>query len=228
MGNIQLVSNRSKAHQVYRTASGLRVPGVTTITGVLDKPALLYWAWNLGMQGIDYKKHRDELAGVGSLAHDMISCHLRGVKCDTSAYSAREIDLAENAFIKFLEWEGKHKLQPIFVEKQFVREALKGERELDVSFGGTLDFYGTVDGTPRLLDFKTGKAVYPEMYYQLAGYRHLLEHLGHPVPECQILRIGRTEDERFEEGPVIQDMTLQWRMFDACHTIYNLKRQLDK
>lgn len=32
----------------YKKRSGQRVPGVTTINGVLDKPALIWWAWQQG------------------------------------------------------------------------------------------------------------------------------------------------------------------------------------
>ena len=34
----------SQAHTVYKTADGIRVPGVTTVLGVLNKPALIKWA----------------------------------------------------------------------------------------------------------------------------------------------------------------------------------------
>ena len=44
---------KSKAHQRYKLADGTQVPGVTTITGQLNKPALIIWANRLGLQGID-------------------------------------------------------------------------------------------------------------------------------------------------------------------------------
>lgn len=37
------VKKSSKAHQVYKNREGKRVPGCTTITGVLNKPALVPW-----------------------------------------------------------------------------------------------------------------------------------------------------------------------------------------
>ena len=50
----------TKAHVRYRTKSGIMVPGTTTVLNLLAKPALVYWAWNLGMQGEDYRKVRDK------------------------------------------------------------------------------------------------------------------------------------------------------------------------
>ena len=51
-------SNKSKIHTVYKTKDGIRVPGVTTILGELAKPALIHWAWDLGIKNIDYRVHR--------------------------------------------------------------------------------------------------------------------------------------------------------------------------
>ena len=41
---------------------------------------------------------------------------------------------------------------------------------LQHGFGGTIDLVGTARGAYVLLDWKTGKAVYPEYAYQLGGY----------------------------------------------------------
>ena len=38
----------SKAHTVYKLADGTRVPGATTITGLLNKPHLVRWANKIG------------------------------------------------------------------------------------------------------------------------------------------------------------------------------------
>jgi hypothetical protein len=39
---------------IYKTKDGLRVPGVTTVIGGnlgWNKQALMYWAWNEGIEG---------------------------------------------------------------------------------------------------------------------------------------------------------------------------------
>jgi len=56
------VMKRSRAHITYKLADGVPVPGVTTILSVLNKPALVKWANNLGLQGIDSSKYVDEKA----------------------------------------------------------------------------------------------------------------------------------------------------------------------
>ena len=49
-------AKRGRVHTVYKTKDGKRVPGVTTILGVINKPALVRWANNLGLQGIDSQR----------------------------------------------------------------------------------------------------------------------------------------------------------------------------
>ena len=56
----------SKAHTRYYLQDGTLVPGATTVTGLLNKPALVKWANNLGLQGIDSSKYVDKAARVCS------------------------------------------------------------------------------------------------------------------------------------------------------------------
>ena len=210
-------STKSRAHTVYKLADGRKVPGVTTIVDILDKPALILWANRLGLQGIDSSKYRDDKADIGTLAHYMILCYLRGEKPNTSEYSASQIDQAENAFIKFLDWSKGKKLEPEFIEVPLVSE-LHG-------FGGTPDFAGLIDGVASLVDFKTGSGIYDEMPIKLAGYRQLLiDNLFIPA-QCHILRIGRDDAEGFEHRPY-NKLDLHWQVFEHCLEIYRLRKQM--
>ena len=209
------IPKKAKAHTVYKNKDGQRLPGVTTITGQLDKPALIKWANNLGLQGIDSAKYTDHLAEIGTLAHDMTACYLRGVECDTSEYTTKQIDQAENSCLSFYEWEKDSKLEPILIEQPLVSE--------EYQFGGTIDFYGKCNIAQELIDLKTGKAIYPEMWYQVAGYRILLREQGYKVDGCRILRIGRDETEGFDD-PVKADTTIQEQIFLSLLELYNLKK----
>jgi len=212
-------SSKVRAHQRYKLLDGTIVPGVTTITGLRAKPFLVPWANKLGLQGIDSSKYVDEKADIGTLGHLMVNRHLSKQPLDTSEYSQFVIDQAGNCFNKFLDWEKKHTLEPIFLEKELVSE---GER-----FGGCIDYYGKVDGVLELLDFKSSKAIHDEMYFQLAGYEILLESEFLEVNNCRILRIGRSEDEGFDEKER-RDLTLQKVIFRALLTVYNTEKLLKK
>ncbi len=207
---------KSKAHQRYKLVNGEGVPGVTTITGQLNKPALIIWANKLGLQGIDSSKFRDDKAMIGSLAHEMILAHLSKRKPETEDYSKNQIDAAENSFLSYLEWEKQHKIIPTLTETQEVSEKYR--------YGGTLDFYGLVDGIPELIDFKTGTGIYDEMWFQISAYGKLITD---PIQRYRILNIPRTEDESFEEE-VKTDLFLHFEAFLKLLDFYYLNKQIKK
>jgi len=206
-----------KVHTIYKNKEGVKVPGVTTALGVLNKPALIHWAWDLGMQGIDYKAFRDDKADIGTLTHLLALCYEKKEKPDTDYFTQAQIDLAEICFLKYLDWRDRHKIESIFLEKQSVSEIYQ--------YGGTLDHYCLLDGVPTLLDYKTGKAIYPEQFYQLAAYKNLLEEEGELVKQCIILRLGRNEEEGFETK-IMTDLNKQFAVFLSCLKIYQLSKEI--
>ena len=210
---------KSKAHTIYKLEDGTKIPGVTTVLGILNKPALVIWANQLGLQGIDSSKYRDEMADIGTLAHQMILNYFQKIDTDTSEYSKSQIDLAENCMLSFWEWEKGHKIEVILAEVQLISK--------EYGYGGTIDCFCKLDGQPTLLDFKTGKAIYPEFFYQLAAYEQLLAEAGHLIEVTRILRIGRDADEGFEER-LIGDTTKHFELFKHCLAIYNLQKDIRK
>ncbi len=207
---------KSNAHQRYKLESGEIVPGVTTITGQLNKPALIIWANRLGLQGIDSSKFRDDKADIGTLAHEMILAHLSKREPETEDYSKNQIDAAENSFLSYLEWEKQHLVIPILTEHKAVSETYK--------YGGAFDFYGSIDGTLELVDFKTGSGIYDEMWLQVAGYGKLITA---PIQRYRILNIPRTEDESFKEE-VKTDLSLHFEAFLKLLDFYYLNKQIKK
>jgi len=208
-----------KAHTIYKTSAGKKVPGVTTVLGVLNKLALVKWANNLGLQGIDSNKYRDKMADIGTLAHLMILNYFRGEESDYADYSKDDIDKAENCLISFYTWIGENKVEPELVEEQIVSENFR--------YGGTIDFYGKVNGKYTLLDFKTSKAVWPEHLHQVGAYWKLLEDKCLEIEQVRILRIGRDEDEGFEDH-IVNNIGPHWVIFKHCLEIYKLQNQLKK
>lgn len=207
----------SKAHIRYKTSEGKIVPGATTITGLLNKPYLIRWANQLGLEGIDSSTYTDEAAKVGTLAHALIQADLQGEVLDMRQYSPIQVDLAENAVLSFFEWKKRHQIEPIHCEVPFVSDAMR--------YGGTVDCYCMLDGKPTLLDFKTGKAIYEEYFVQLAAYAELLKEAGLPVEECRILRVGRDATEGFEERSVA-DTSKWFSIFQRMLDVYYLKKEL--
>lgn len=210
----------AKVHTVYKNAAGKRVPAVSTILGELAKPALIDWAWKLGTQGINYREYRDALADIGTLTHRMILDHFRCAPTDTTAYPEDVVKLSANCYQSFVAWERQNKIEPVMLETPLVSEAYQ--------YGGTSDFLGYINGHLTLLDFKTGKAIYPEHFIQLAGYSAIVnEHrpaLGN-IERYVVLNIPRGEGESFDTktksalGP-------EWGIFQSALNIYRLKKEV--
>ena len=212
-------SKKSRIHTVYKTKGGDRVPSVTTILGILAKPALIDWAWKLGTEGIDYKQVRDQAGDAGSLAHYLILCDIKGEKPDISEYSPNVLGKAETCLLKYWEWRKTNPIRPILSEEPLVSEQYR--------YGGTLDCFAEREDTGEfvLIDFKTGKAIWPEMLYQLAAYGNLLAEVGYRFDKSMILRIGRDENEGFEVREV-GDLSKHFEIFKNCLSIYQMQKEV--
>jgi len=220
-------AKKSKQHTRYYNAAGKQVPGVTTITGVMAKPALKFWANNLGLEGIKIQDYVDDLAESGKCAHAMIEQHILNYlnltddEADTSEYSQDQIDRAENSFLKYLEWEKGQDLQYVAAEKKVVHEGMQ--------YGGTADIVAYWGGVLYLLDIKTSKAIYEDMFTQLAGYFDALHHNGYSVEHATIVRVGRDETEGFEIKTCSGDLLdLHSERFDVCRELYTVNSKIKK
>ena len=214
---VEMSGGRFAAHPRPRFADGTTGPSVTGVLCELAKPALYIWNNQMGLKGIDTRKYVDEKAKSGTLAHAMILADLADVHPDWKEYEPYVIDQSENSFLKWLDYKKRHTIEPILIEKPMVSEVYR--------YGGILDLYCKLDGVPTLLDFKTSKAIYEEMWYQVSAYKQMLLEAGYPVDESRILQIGRDESEGFNEQ-VKKDLDLHFEIFKHALGIYYAKRKL--
>jgi hypothetical protein len=217
---VKPVDVRFKVHQVYKTADGKRLPSVTTILGLINKPYLVEWAWKMGTEGIDYKKVRDNAGTVGTIAHYLVLCHLKGLTPDLSSYSQMDIDKATKVcFKKYLDWEKENKIEPILIEHPMVSEIF--------GYGGTIDCLAKLNGELILIDHKTAKGIYPEMFTQLSAYVQLLKENNYEVVNSRILRIGRDDAEGFEQK-IMVNLENHWNYFYHLLQAYKLQNIINR
>lgn len=157
---------------------GDKVPGVTTVIGVLDKPALVGWAaretaafaddnWLRLSQLRSAERitemeqarfHTNKTAVVqGNRVHAMADRLARGEQVDVPL----DILPMVEAYAKFLDrWQ----FVTVMTETPVAHTAYR--------YAGTLDLVVESDRFGRtLLDVKTGKRVYPEVALQLNAYK---------------------------------------------------------
>lgn len=200
---------------------GTRVPGATTISGLLDKPFLVKWANKLGKQGIDVTEYTNDTARKGTLVHSIIESHNNHESIDLSAYADDEIKVASDVFYQhYKKWEDMHQIEPIFSEHSLVSEEYR--------FGGILDFYAKLDEKYTVIDFKTSKSISKEHLLQVSSYVQLLKENNYPVEQLLILDVKRDTSTALEEKYLTVEETLPyWEIFKHLLSVYWLKKEIE-
>lgn len=210
--------NKDSTHTTYFNSFGIEVPSATTVLKILNKPALIKWANFLGFNGRNVDDVLKETATRGSIVHDLISAYLAGhliiyVPDPDNQVSASEI----SAYIKsFKEWLSKHTVAPILLEKKFSSD----------KFGGTIDFYGIIDGQYTLLDFKTAKKIRLSMFLQLALYCILLEENGYKIDRVGILLVNpnHKDDKYITRSDMDPYIIFVKKLLNIFHCYYELNQ----
>lgn len=184
------VKTTGRPKEGYRNAAGEKVPGTTTIIGRFkESGALIYWAWNLGKQGKDFRQEKEAAADAGSCCHEMIDCHLHNRTFQHAPWETITIAKAEHAFIGYLDWVQQTKMSVEASEISLISEQFQ--------FGGTFDAIMSA-GHLVLLDYKTSSGLYVDMLIQVAGGYSLLwqEHYpDKPLQGIDLLRISKPKEQ---------------------------------
>jgi hypothetical protein len=185
---------------MYVMPDGSRVPGVTTVLEILNKPSLVHWAAS------EERKLCLEIAtqtftaltGEDGAADYMTAENYRALLTEnlgkTKAHyramkKAQNIGTEAHAAI---EWQIRQMLgqsvgpRPLISEKAELAVMAWGDWAKSVRFeplavefmissafhryGGTIDLAARINGIPTILDWKTGKAIYQEALLQNAAY----------------------------------------------------------
>jgi hypothetical protein len=195
------MQNLSKVHQRYYQKSGQQVQGITTVINQHNgnKEGMMYAAWELGLQGLDYKEAWRYKADAGTIAHEMVRCYLFNIKHDfRKQYPSELVRQGEIAFQAFVEWQKKwDRFETIICEEPLVSELYP--------YGATVDWYGWLNDKRTLVDFKTGKDIYWNHKVQVAGQAKLLEEHGHDVERVRILHLVKGEEGIEDAAPQFHD-----------------------
>lgn len=209
----------------YRLQDGTIVPGVTTVTNRFkDAGGLIHWAYTCGVEGIDYRRARDDAGDSGTLAHRMIEAHIHDEPWDESQEARIDpavLKRAKNAFQNFLQWKDQTKLELVVTELPLVSETHR--------FGGTLDAIGMVKGELCLVDWKTSNGVYADYLVQVAAYVQLFEeNKGTRLNRVHLLRFDKEYDGSHHHQwgrDVIDDA---WKYFELGLRMFEIDKRLKK
>ena len=229
----------------YTLHDGTPVPGVTTIIGELNKPALVGWAGKTvaaaavahgkaclaaGKAGkrapgfprwteILYGK-RDRAADDGTVAHNLFERHLRGDHVEREDAT----DGAWTAYVNAAQWLDETSLHIEPHEQPMVSEKYR--------YGGTPDALAYSQGNavlqdlgrPYLADWKTG-GVYAEHLIQMAAYAQLLrECQGVEVLGVRLVRFSRDHGDFVAHAWPREVLETGWKVFEL---LLELREPLD-
>lgn len=218
-GEINLQFNDS--NHCYIIGDRKWITSVTSVTGLLDKPALKYWACKMmanqlyDFLDVNKKVDIDQLrfqiedakkahtkkakkeADTGTLVHDWAEQFILSQINKTERPEIPEPETFEdkkvlNGILAFLKW----------VESEDVKfvatELLLYSKEYD--FAGLMDLKFTLGKEDHKIihpgDFKTSSGIYNEMLYQLAGYDLAdMEESGEEHGDGYILRLDKDSGE---------------------------------
>lgn len=209
----------------YKTSDGKRVPGVTTIIGRFkESGGLIHWAWDLGMQGLDYRTERDAAAGAGTLAHAMIEADINGKDFEFPADTDEKTqERAQAGFDAYKTWAAQSKLEILETEIHLVSDEYR--------FGGTPDAIGYVNGSLCVLDWKTSNALYADNLIQAVAYKHIWEEnrpshldIDGGIHICRFAK----EYADFEHRHFAADLDEPWQAFVRMRELYDIMASLKK
>jgi hypothetical protein len=225
------MSREDTDHGRFYTIDGVRYPSVTTILQAINKPALVPWAANqeraavMAAAGDLYqawaaqavrppmprsaflstldvtlgpvRAHQRQLeaAGdIGSETHKLIEWMIRTRLGAEAGPEPIVSTAAQLAFLEFDAWAASVRFKPILIERT-VHSVKHG-------FAGTTDLLARVDGVLMVVDFKTGKAIYPEAQLQVAAYSVAMFEMGYRPQAALIVRLPKVAGDSLEVQPV--------------------------
>lgn len=170
------------------TLDGKPLTGITTILGVIAKPALINWASGMAcdyvrnnltdMKDLDavlseaknaHRKKKEEAGQKGTDIHAIIEGLILEVIKNNGIIAGHNLN-EEKQVSHFVDWAMENEVKFLESEKRMYSEKMW--------LAGTCDFTCEIDGKKYMGDIKTGSGIYPEHFFQTAAYRMMQEEMG--------------------------------------------------
>ena len=242
-GRVKLKFDPGKHSYFVRTennGAGSYVPSVTAITGVIGKGnGLLQWGANQATYYLRkqleqareeewgelirqdtlwnearfaHRKIKQEAADIGTQAHKWIEGFLRGEQQPPPAKEE-----AKSCCEAAVRWLAENKPTTLAQERKVYSVRHR--------YAGTLDKVAVIHGVRCVLDWKTGKAIYPEHRLQTAAYAQAYEEETGTKIYCRwLIRLGK-EDGQFQPVKLTEGLEDDFRAFLAAKELWKWKQR---
>ena len=205
----------AKKHTIYQIKS-TKVPGVTTVLGVIHKPAIEAWVRRMGQYKAD--KLLEQAAHFGTLVHEGIEDHIQGI--ETEFETPRTQEAVEN----FKIWSEANVKRWICFEKAVFHDTLM--------YAGTLDALAELlTGEIVMIDFKTSKSIHATYDLQVCAYVRATR-IEDDVPEFHGIKtalIVHLDHKTMKWGAQQADISdACWEVFKHVLAVYRWREEHDK
>jgi hypothetical protein len=163
-----------------------------------------------------WKATRDEAATIGSVTHDWLENHLKGIELPLP-----DNENACNSIRAALNW-----LASIDYKAQHVEEILYSPTH---GYCGKMDWLGPINGVMSLPDWKTSKSLHDTYRYQTAAYVMAWEEkTGDRIEDRWLIRIDKETGEIEPLHMTRESLEADFNAFLAALTLYRRQAQLRK
>lgn len=185
-----------------------KVPSVTSVLGIIHKPALLPWAVNNTVElirasigsGVEHSESfleevyaqakkesgriKQAAADIGTQAHELLEHY-------PESANPPDDGPVRNCYDAGVSWLTSHQIQWVVKECPVYSRRYR--------YSGRLDGIAYIDGVLSLVDWKSSKGVYPEFRLQTAAYvkAYEEEHPSEVIQQRILIRLGK-EDGAFD------------------------------
>jgi hypothetical protein len=210
-----------------------RLTGVTTVLGVINKPALIGWAANMAVDhilenGIEsaeqarkaHTKKRDKAATAGTDVHALIEEIINTAIAKNGGYVFHSEDESNEQVKHFTAWSQKHNVKYLESEKKLF--------DKDLFLAGTADLVCEINGKTYIGDIKTTSGIYDlTPFMQCAAYAHMLT--DYKLDGTIIINLKK--DNTFDEESDVYyryDLETDWKGFVHALGLYRVLQTYKK
>lgn len=214
---------------------GEQYPSVTTILRCLDKPALVPWASKLqreadaltAMTCADVREAAEKIlaspnaayaktskaADIGSEAHALVEWYLKG-EGDRPVVT----EPAEKCFESWLKWWEQSGLDQRGIETVVYSH--------EHGYAGRIDLLAGKKNKLYVLDWKSGKDIYPEAHLQNVAYRAALAEMGVTTHGGAMVLLSK-DGGNVKVVPARKDLTIEHflAVFEAWKAVRQMNNQ---
>jgi hypothetical protein len=232
------LATSTRSGRVYKhPTTGAEYPSVTTVLGIVGKgEALKHWAAaevaKFAVNNRDSWLQLDSAAAIDLLKREPLRFLDRAASRGTDVHAiaeayaktgilpqwAESISGYVDALRRFFD---EHQPRPVLVEYTVFNS--------DVGYAGSFDLVcqlDAFDGANVMLDYKTSKAIYPDVAAQLAAYANATEYIddnNQPQPMPKIDRAVAVRLAANGEYQMVEcDIDAGWRYFKAVRSVHDI------